>query len=337
MSPGARSSRTPSPPTVGLIDIGTNAVKLVVATVANGRVVPRHFARRPTRLGQGLQASKRISVAASRRTAQAVQELAAEAKQHGATDVIAAGTYALRSARNRRAVATAISRRAGIPVRILSGKEEGRLVLLAARARMTRSKRNLMVIDIGGGSAQLSLSRGNRAPIVRSVPLGAVVLTERYLHRDPIDQTELERMNTHIDAVLSRLFAALPRGDYTQSLMIAAGGAATTAATMAGVRVANAMPSLSRTTLEDIEARCLAATIEERRHFAGMTPDRADIMPAGLAVLLAFMHHARTRSLRVFAGGWREGFILERAERAPRARVKTRPTARARGAARTGR
>jgi exopolyphosphatase/guanosine-5'-triphosphate,3'-diphosphate pyrophosphatase len=337
MSPRSHARRPASPPTVGLIDIGTNAVKLVVATVTNGRVVPRHFGRRPTRLGQGLAASKEISTAAARRTADAVEELAAEARAHGATDVMAAGTYALRTARNGRAIATAIGRRAGASVHILSGKEEGRLVLLAARAHMPRATRDLMVIDIGGGSAQLSLSRGRRDPIVRSVPLGAVVLTEHYLSKDPIDTRELERMRTRIDRVLSRLFAALPSGEAVNVTMIAAGGAATTAATMAGTQPAASMPSLSLATLRDIEAKCLAATIDERRHFPGMTPDRADIMPAGLVVLIAFMRHARKRSLRVFAGGWREGFILERAERARPARAKTRSTARARAAERKGR
>lgn len=335
MSPRPRITSA-SPPVIGVIDIGTNAVKLMVASVVNGRVIPVHFGRRPTRLGEGLAVTGRIGATAASRTAAAVRELAAEARTHGAGEAVAVGTYALRAARNGRATAALIKQRAGVPVLVLSGKKEGELLLAAVRARMPSSRRDLVVVDIGGGSAQLMLSRGARTVFVRSVPLGAVVLTEQHLHHDPIDPREYAHLRAHIDATLARLFATLPASGPAD--LVVSGGAATTASYMTGSRPGSPLMRVSVAQLARLEARCLRATIAGRRRFRGMQPDRADIMPAGLAVLLGFARHARKRSLRTFAGGWREGLILERAaRRAPRSRSQTRSTARRPAGARTGR
>jgi exopolyphosphatase/guanosine-5'-triphosphate,3'-diphosphate pyrophosphatase len=319
----------------GVIDIGTNAVKLVVGSVVKGRVVLHHFGRRPTRLGTSLDSSKHIRADAAQRTAAAVEELADEARAHGAMEVIAGGTYALRSAENGKAVAELIRRQSGVPVRILSSSQEGKLAMAAVRARMSATPApGLTVIDIGGGSAQLTVARGRHPVRARSVPLGAVVLTERYLRRDPIQPGEYARLKSHVEDVVSDLFEKRPLLHTARQDFVVAGGAATTALRMLGVRPGRGLPSISLAALKRLEQRCLAATIEERRQFAGMTPDRADIMPAGLAVLIAFAHHASRHAVRVFEGGWREGLILERARRS---RARTRPTARATAAARKGR
>lgn len=338
MSPRPRTpDSSGSPRRFGVIDIGTNSLKLIVASVKNGRVVDHHVARVPTRLGQGLSRSGRISAAAARRTAVAVKRLADDARVHDASDVIGVGTYALRVARNGRAVAREFAKHAGIRVSIITGAQEAAYVLASVRARIRRLRRQVMVADIGGGSAQLIVARGPRTLLVRSVPLGAVVLTEHYLAHDPIEPVEYARLCEAIDAVVSRLFARLPRVSPADVDMVVSGGAATTAATMTGARPGKTGCTLSVARLEELEARCLAATIEERRAMPGMQPDRADILPAGLAVLLSFARHAHQRSVKIVEGGWREGIILERAEKAARARSKTRPTARAAVGARKGR
>jgi exopolyphosphatase/guanosine-5'-triphosphate,3'-diphosphate pyrophosphatase len=336
MTPASRAPHS-TDPVVGVIDIGTNAVKLMVASVHDGRAEAVHFGRRPTRLGRGLASSGRIEAAAARRTGDAVKELAQEARAHGAREVLAAGTYALRTARNGRATAKAISRRAGVDVRILSGRREGELVLAAVRARLRRPPRHLLVVDIGGGSAQVVLARERRALFVRSVPLGAVVLTERFLHCDPVDPDEHARMQHRIESVLTRLFSRAPAGIPTPPDLVVSGGAATTASYLAGNRPGSSIMRITRAQLEQIERRCLAATTAGRRRWLRAQPDRADIMPAGLAVVLAFTRHAGKRSLRVFEGGWREGLILETARATSRSRARTRSRARATGAARTGR
>ncbi|HEU4366288.1 MAG TPA: hypothetical protein VFT13_12580, partial [Candidatus Krumholzibacteria bacterium] len=152
-----RAVRTAPP--VAVLDIGTNSVKLLVATVHGGRVRTRHFARVTTRLGAGLDGSGRISGAAAAQTARVVKSLAAEARRHGAARILAVGTYALRTARNGARVAREIERAAGLEVRVLTGREEARLAFLSARSRLARPHSVTFMVDIGGGSAQFVAAR----------------------------------------------------------------------------------------------------------------------------------------------------------------------------------
>lgn len=337
MSTRERTVRGAPARAIGVIDIGTNSVKLTVGSVVNGRVMVLHTAREATRLGRGLARSGRIQAATANRTAVAVKRLAIMAQTVGASDVIAVGTYALRSARNGRAVARAISRAAEVPVRILSGAEEASMVLASVRARVRRPRKHLMVVDIGGGSAEFIVTRNQRALAARSVPLGAVGLTERYLFQDPVDPDEYSRMLAEIDRVVSGLFALIPNLRPATVDLVASGGSATTAASMAQGSLGEDPGMVPLATLRLLEARCLAASIEERRGFPGLLPDRADIMPAGLAVLIAFARHARKRSMRMIEGGVRDGVILERAQAASRSPRRTHSTARRSKAARKGR
>jgi exopolyphosphatase/guanosine-5'-triphosphate,3'-diphosphate pyrophosphatase len=222
-------------------------------------------------------------------------------------------------------------------VGILSGPREASLVLDSVRARIPRLRPTLMVVDIGGGSAQLVVARGARTILVRSVPLGAVVLTERYLRSDPIDYFEYITMRHRIDATISRLFARLPHFAPGTVDLVVAGGTATTAAAMTGAGTRASHVSLRVSQLLALQMRVVEATVAERLLFPGLPPDRADIMPAGLAVLLSFARHARKRSVKIAAGGWRDGVILERARRAARSPRKNPTTARAKAAARKGR
>ena len=142
-----------------------------------------------------------------------------------------------------------------------------------------------------------------------------------------------ERQLVRVSKFLSRHLRHEPEG---LGLELEPGGWVPVDALLAGC--ARKGMRISRAELMRLEARCLRATVAQRRRFRGLQPDRADIMPAGLAVLIAFARHARTRSLNTFEGGWREGLILERAARtARRSPAKTRSRARRPAGARTGR
>lgn len=333
MSARARSSSPSTPRIVGVIDIGTNSVKLAVGYTAAGRVFYTYAAREPTRIGRGLASSGKISADATKRTAVAVSKLAIDARRHGATAVTAVGTYALRTAKNGKAAARAISARAGVPVKILTGTEEASMVVRSVQARL-RPRRDLMVLDIGGGSAELIVTRGQRVVLARSVPLGAVRLTEQFLHRDPIAPDEYLRMNEHIERAVMKLFA---RVSITNFDLVVSGGTATTAQSMLGLEPNDKGSSVKVVALSEMESRCVRSTIAERKRFPGLPPDRADIMPAGLAALLVFAHHARKRSLRLIEGGVRDGVMLGMAEKASRSRRGNVTTARSQAAARKGR
>ncbi len=318
---------------IAVIDIGTNSVKLAVGHVANGRVSYTYAAREPTRIGRGLTLSGKLEPRAIAATARAVSRLATDARRHGAVEVLAVGTYALRAAANGKAAARTISRKSGVPVRILTGAEEAAMVLRSVEARL-RSRRNLMVIDIGGGSAEFTLTQRGSVVLARSAPLGAVRLTEQFLTRDPIDLEEYLRMNEHIERAVMRLFGKVTLRGFD---LVVSGGTATTAISMLGLPAGDKGNTVRVAALGKLETRCVRATVEQRKHFRGLPPDRADIMPAGLAVLLTFASHAHKRSIRLIQGGVRDGVMLAMAEKVSRSRRGSATTARSKVAARKGR
>ena len=343
MNPPRRPARTdqqPSPaPVVGVIDIGTNSVKLTVGRVSRGRVAIVHVARETTRLGEGMTRTGRISTEAGTRTARVVRRMAGEARARGAHEVLAIGTFALRRATNGRRVARAIARTAGVEVRVLSGVAEARCSLAAVRARLDRPRPWLIVVDIGGGSTELIVARGTTVHTVRSLPIGALRLTERHLHTDPIAPGEHAAMMREINDTVARVFARIPRIPPASSQLVAVGGSATTALRMIrGVAIGFYAGGLvTRAELRGLETRCLELDLAGRRRLPGLPADRADIIPAGLAVLIAFARRTRKRSLIVSEGGVREGVILARSEPRARDRARTRSRARPAPARPTGR
>jgi len=318
---GSGSQAGVSPRVIGVVDIGTNSVKLVVGHASGGGVVTTHFSRETTRLGAGLAGSGRISTRAAARTARAVRRLIAAARAHGAHEVVAIGTFAFRSAENGRDVARAIARVARTPVRVLSGKEEATLALASVRARLERPKRYVFVIDVGGGSVEFVVARGAAVRVARSAPIGALRLTERHLHSDPIAPAEYLAMKREIDRTVARLFAGVASVSPGSVDLVASGGSATTALAMlhgGPVRAPRGYTRVSLAGLRRLEDVCARSTLAQRKRLRGLPSDRADIIPAGLAVIISFVRRARKRSLIVSDGGVREGVILSHSKSSSR-------------------
>jgi exopolyphosphatase/guanosine-5'-triphosphate,3'-diphosphate pyrophosphatase len=305
--------RDTPPPPIAVVDIGTNSVKLLVASSDGCGIETIAFRRETTRLGTGLASADNIGNEAARRTAAAVAELAEQARTRGARDIVGVGTYALRSARNGERVARSISRAAGIPVRILTGREEARYAFVSARAGLAHPRRLTFMLDVGGGSAQFVVAENDRVRSARSYPLGALRLTEKYLQADPIDAAEYDRMRREIGSVVER--AVVPfLNRAMQAALVAVGGSATTALAMArGGKPEGRSGTLRLGDLRRLEKECLTRSLAERKQLPGLPADRADIIPAGIAVVVGFMAATGKRVVHVSGGGVREGVILEMA------------------------
>ncbi len=309
MSPSRRVVR---PRRIGVIDIGTNSTKLVLGVVRDNRVATHLFARRPSRLGERLTNTGRISDTAAQRTARDVRALSALARSHGAEIIVAVGTYAFRTAKNGDAVARRIARRAGVPVRVLSGHEEATLSYLSVLTRLRRPKPYTFLIDLGGGSTEFVAAHRGRVLRARSLPLGALRLTERHLHSDPIAPSERRALEREIDAAVARVTAPFRRVRATHIDFVASGGSATTALAMLS-RARSSRPSTSRVSRGQLEAlaeACFARTLAQRKRLRGLPSDRADIIPAGLAVVLSFLRRTGKRTIAVSDGGVREGVMI---------------------------
>jgi exopolyphosphatase / guanosine-5'-triphosphate,3'-diphosphate pyrophosphatase len=284
------------------IDIGTNSVRLLVADVAGP---PRASRLRPvlrrlqiTRLGERLTPGGRIRPGPAMRTADVVERFAAAAARAGATDPVVVGTHALRTAQNPGALLSRLDR----PVRILTGDEEARLGYrgaLAGLGSLRRSSR-LMVIDIGGGSVELTWGDRGRIEGSLSLPAGAVVLTEQFLAHDPPSPEEVAALREYLVQMLG---PALPAAGRPRRV-VGVGGTITTMAAVAQ-RLSRYDPDrvhgfrLSRRAVDRMTEDLVARTVAERRRLPGLQPERADIIAAGALVLQQLLTSYGCRSIIV--------------------------------------
>jgi exopolyphosphatase/guanosine-5'-triphosphate,3'-diphosphate pyrophosphatase len=315
--PAVRRARGPALPPrhqrVALIEIGTNTTKFLIADVFGNAQRVRHFEARTTRIGRGLKKSGRISHEALDATVTAVAALRKKAAKHRADLLIAVATYALRKAANADAVQKRIGKAAGVPLKILTGREEAHFAFLSASNRLKLAKPHTLLIDIGGGSTEVVLANRRRIERARSIPIGALHLTERFVRTEPIDSGDFSALETFVDKTVRRHLAATGADRIAPGHLdlVASGGSVTTIARViaAGNKHIDWVSAVRSSEIHDFLERCLSMTLARRKRIPGLDPKRADIIPAGLAVVVSFMKALRKRTLRINDGGVRNGVI----------------------------
>ena len=178
---------------VSCVDIGTNTALLLIADLdpATGTIQPVYHKQTIVRLGKNVDAAKTIDPQGMQRLVDCMTDYRQLSDEHAAKTIIAAGTSALRDAKNRAEVIEAVERASGITIECISGKEEADLTFSGAVAGMSDIPELFTVIDIGGGSTEISM--GSPGAITESVSLdiGSVRLTERFFTTLPRRQVKL--------------------------------------------------------------------------------------------------------------------------------------------------
>jgi exopolyphosphatase/guanosine-5'-triphosphate,3'-diphosphate pyrophosphatase len=312
----------PAESNIAVIDIGTNSVKMSVAAIDGGENGPveKNFMTETTRLGEGLVDEGVINAAAILRTVNAIERFLHVVQQYDCPHVCAFATHAVRVATNGTEAAARIARETGIDVRVLSGDEEAQFAFRSARERVRNHKPHLYLIDVGGGSVEFVHGSDDKVVTVRTLPLGALRLTGRFLHSDPIAPGEFKKLRAYVDNSLSLLFEGIgdlagPRASLPPSSvdLVASGGSVTTIKKMCDsswIHTSITTPKIRIGEIRGLEKRCLALPLEKRKRLPGIDPERADIIPAGLAVVIAFMEAAGKRVLTVNPGGVRDGVLI---------------------------
>jgi exopolyphosphatase / guanosine-5'-triphosphate,3'-diphosphate pyrophosphatase len=273
---------------VAAIDCGTNSTRLLVVD-GEGRTLSRLM--RITRLGQGVDASHKLSVDAIDRTVRVLGEFRGEMDRFGVARVRMVATSAVRDAVNGQEFLDAASETVGAPAELLSGEEEGRLAYAGATSGLPASTGDDVVIDIGGGSTELIAARAGILGVV-SLDLGCVRLTERYLASDPPTVDELSAAVATIDAELDRAQALVPvlRSLAPGSRLIGLAGTVSTLAALDQGLVDYDRSQLHHSVLtaERVAGWCTVLAGEPaaaRARRAGMVPGREDVIVGGALVL----------------------------------------------------
>jgi exopolyphosphatase / guanosine-5'-triphosphate,3'-diphosphate pyrophosphatase len=286
---------------VGVVDMGTNSTRLLVADVVDGRV--RELERRSTvtRLGRGVDTSGQLATEAIEDVCAVVGGYIEMYERLNAERVSAIATSAVRDAENSAVFLAELRERFALDATILDGAEESRLTYLGACAERPSADRTL-VVDIGGGSTELVLGDGPRVGFYASLQVGTVRHTERYVTHDPPEAHELELLAADVSAEIS---AALD-------------GAAPTDASV-GIGVAGTPTSLAaidqelepydpelvhgyRLPLRSIQRMCsqlAAVPLAERVRVPGLHEGRAPTIVAGVVILIQVMRAFGLNQLEV--------------------------------------
>lgn len=299
---------------VGAIDVGSNSIRLLVADIGlDGEARPglETVARagESCRLARGLGRSGLIDPLIAERAAKVVTEFAARARSLGARNIVLAATAALRSAGNGEEVAALIGSRSGLPVRILTGDEEARLVYRAVVGGLgsITARSPCVVFDVGGGSTEVVSGFSGEAGRWVSLPFGAVSLTERYLHTDPPSEAELAELRSLVQKTVMHECAYMPD---RAPLLAGVGGTITLLACLdrglsvyePGLIEGHAIP-VER--LRDRIASLSRMSQSQRRALPIMGEGRADIVVAGAVVVDEIVDRFPTASLLCSTRGLR--------------------------------
>ena len=286
----------------------------MAAEVSHGETSILAQDRQVTRLGESVFRSGRISEEALGVVTQNLQRMAGIYNRLEIVGVRAVATSAVRDASNQQDFLERTSAALGTNVEIISGPEEARLIHLGVEARWPRPKERTLIIDVGGGSAELIISQGGQLIDAVSKPLGAVRLTEVFLKSDPPQREEVHRLDRYIEEKLSSFHKQHGGEKFDRAI-------ATSATAGAIVSVANQVPRSKRDEADRMRAtagqiRELCATLAQidvaaRRKIPGVGPRRAEIILAGTAVFSRVLDLFGHRSLYYCVAGVRDGIIAD--------------------------
>ncbi len=277
---------------VAVIDIGTNSVRLLIADVVGDRVTEIERRSRVTRLGRGVDLTGQLSAEAIEAACEAIAGYVAIYRETGIDSVEAIATSAVRDATNGGAFVAELRERFALSARVLDGEEEARLTYLGATAEHPPAEPTL-VIDIGGGSTELIVGAEAEISFHASLQAGVVRHTERHLSSDPPTAAELEALATDVRGLIEAAVSGR-EGELKACAGIAVAGTPTSLAAIEMEldpydpervhRHRLTLPSIQR-----MLSRLASAPLVERVEIAGLHPDRAPTIVAGVVILVETM------------------------------------------------
>ena len=310
-------------PTFAAIDIGSNSCRLKIAKVVSHQLRTVHEDREVTRLGASVFASGLVSPEAMAATLRALKRFQRAVQQHGADQIRVVATSAMRDARNGAAFQAWVKAETGWNMETISGLEEGRLIHHGLMSEPGTGGK-VLLIDLGGGSCEITLSEHKRIKDTISLPLGAVRLTEEFLQVDPASPEDLARMRRLIARELRRAHRRIQPGKV--QLVIATSGTAAALAEACGAVLAKSgkeMKSL-RKSLRDggagfaptplvrkLAAKLSRMSLPEREAVQGIGPRRAEIITAGAQVFAELLESYNLAGFRYSPLGLRDGILAQ--------------------------
>ena len=296
-------------PVFAAVDIGANSVRLKIAQLTRGRLRVVHEDREVTRLGASVFQTGLLAPEAMAHTIKVLQRFHKAAQQHACDAVRVVATSSLRDAGNSRSFIEWARAATGWRVEVISGLEEGRLIHLGLAVNEKLLRRRVLMVDLGGGSCEFTISVNDHIKSISSLPLGAVRLTGEFLKHDPPRKKELARMREFITKEVRRVEDKV-RSERVQTVIATSGtAAALAAATRAAYGRENRIATVTTAATKRVAEQLAKQTQQKRAAIQGIGPKRAEIIVAGAAVYAEFMQRFGLRSFRYSPLGLRDGLL----------------------------
>jgi len=300
------------PKRIASIDIGTNTILLLIAKVEGGKIHPLLEMETVVRLGEGLQKNEILLKGAMDRGLQTLTQYLKRCQSMEVQKIFAAGTSALREAKNSEDFLKGAKEKLNLSIEIISEEEEAQLSFLAVAKDLGEVKKSILVVDVGGGSTEFILGKGDQIRQWISLPLGSVRFTEQFLHSNPVQDEECEKMERKIRERLTNI----PHSQEPLS-MIAVGGTATTLASVQMGLEEFITEKIHHFILkkEDLKKQLhhyQTKTIQEREKIPGLPKARSDVILAGGTILYRAMEELKCSSVLISCHGVRYGLLYKK-------------------------
>ncbi len=300
---------------IAAIDAGSNALRMSVARAHSALdIEPLHSERYPLRLGENVFLKPRLSEEIFKKAAKAFRHFREIMEEYGVTRYRAVATSATREAQNRRAFLHAIKRKSGIALEVISSAEESRLGREAVLAALGPEAPPRCIVDLGGGSLEISILQDHTLEQCAQLPVGTVRLMSTLNLPGVIRPAQIEQVGRYVRALLESKL--VPRPNLGESIAVALGGNAETLANIAPGPRQHGLPTLEipllRARLEDI----LERDVRERMKTYGVRRDRADVMGIAAITFMTLGRYLNVRTFAIPAVGVREGLLQEIAREA---------------------
>lgn len=302
-------------PTFAAIDIGSNSVRLKISRLVGGRLKTIHEDREVTRLGEGVFSGGLLSPESMSNTVRVLRRFHRATQEAGTDSVKIVATAAMRDARNSRAFLEWVRSTTGWTIEIISGLEEARLIHLGIISAGRLGASSVLLIDLGGGSCEVTLSRDGQLRDTVSLPLGAVRLTGEFLQHDPPRKIELKRLQEFVAREMTRVQDRIKSARVGAVIATSGTAAALVEAArhMARTRKSHPATYATREMIRQLARQITRLPLEQRRKVPGIGPRRAEIICAGAVVYAELLERCHLAGFRYSALGLRDGILAQMA------------------------
>lgn len=294
--------------TLAAVDLGSNSFHCQVARVVGDQIYPLDSLREPVRLGAGLGEDKLLDTPSQERALACLQRFGERLRGLDRHAVRAVGTNTLRVAKNARAFLKLAQSALGFPIEVIAGREEARLIYIGVQHSLPPSKEKRLVVDIGGGSTEFIIGSGYKPARLASLYMGCVSYSLQFFPDGRITKSAMKQAELAARNELQPLVSSFSRKQWQQAV-----GSSGTMRSLAEIADANGFTQgvITPGGMDRLRSHLIKAGSLDRAQLQDLKPDRALVLPGGLAILGAVLSELGIAELTVAGGAMREGLLYD--------------------------